>query len=169
MRVRAGTVIGSDGFGYAPDGAQWVRIEQCGRVVIGDNVEIGAGTTIDCGTLGDTVIKRGVILDNQIQVVHNVEIGEDTAIAGGTLIAGSTKIGARCRIGGGCGIGGHLEITDDVVVAGKTSVTKSIVKKGVYVSVFPAMEKSLWHKNIIWFRRLHKVLSKAGFSLKQSD
>ena len=166
VRVSSGAVIGSDGFGYAQDGERWVKIEQCGRVVIGDDVEIGANTTIDCGALGDTVIKRGVIIDNQVQVAHNVLIGEDTAIAGGSLIAGSTEIGRRCRIGGGCAISGHLKIADDVTLLGKTTVSRSIRKKGAYASSLPTMDRATWHKNIVWFRNLHRVLHSAGFKLR---
>lgn len=158
VRIRAGTVIGSDGFGYAPDNGRWVAIEQCGRVVIEDEVEIGANTTVDCGTLGDTVIGKGVIIDNQVQVAHNVQIGEGTAIAGGVLIAGSVKIGKHCQIGGGTCLNGHIEIADGVILTGMSAVTKSISKKGIYSSVLPVMERQSWNKNAIWFRRLDKVL-----------
>ena len=166
VRIHGGAVIGADGFGYASENGRWVKIEQCGRTVIGDRVEIGANTTVDRGALGDTVIARGVIIDNQVQVAHNCQIGEDTAIAGGTLLAGSVKIGARCQIGGGTCIAGHLEICDETVVTGMTAVTKSISRKGVYTSLIPATERRPWQKNAVWFRRLDKIARAAGLSLK---
>jgi UDP-3-O-[3-hydroxymyristoyl] glucosamine N-acyltransferase len=128
--VHSGAVIGADGFGFAreADGA-WVKIPQVGRVLIGDDVEIGAGTTIDRGALGDTVIGDGVKLDNQIQVGHNVRIGAHTAMAGCVGIAGSAVIGARCTVGGGAVILGHLRIADDVNVSAGTLVAKSIAQR----------------------------------------
>ena len=110
-------MIGADGFGIARERGRWIKIPQIGRVVIGNDVEIGANTTIDRGALDDTVIEDGVKLDNQIQVAHNVRIGAHTAIAGCAGIAGSTRIGRYCRIGGSAGIVGHLEIADHVEIA----------------------------------------------------
>ena len=102
--LHSGVVIGADGFGNAMENDRWLKVPQIGRVVIGDDVEIGANTTVDRGALDDTVIEEGVKLDNQIQVAHNVRIGAHTAIAGCVGIAGSAKIGKYCRIGGGSGI-----------------------------------------------------------------
>ena len=107
VRIHAGAVIGAEGFGFAPSKGRWHRIVQLGRVIVGDDVRIGANTTIDRGALDDTTIAEGVIIDNQVQVAHNVHIGAHTAIAASTAIAGSTKIGKHCIIGGLVGIAGH--------------------------------------------------------------
>ena len=128
--LHSGVVIGADGFGLAWEGGRWHKIPQIGRVVLGDDVEVGANTTIDRGALDDTVIEEGVKLDNQIQIGHNCRIGAHTAIAGCVGIAGSTRIGRYCRIGGSAMIGGHLEIADNVEISGATGVSKSILKAG---------------------------------------
>jgi UDP-3-O-[3-hydroxymyristoyl] glucosamine N-acyltransferase len=133
--LHAGSVIGADGFGLANEDGRWLKIPQVGRVVIGDDVEVGANTTIDRGAMGDTVIEDGVKLDNQIQIGHNCRIGAHTAIAGCVGIAGSTKIGKRCTIGGGAGIVGHIDIGDDVHISGFTLVSKSIAQAGTYTSI----------------------------------
>jgi UDP-3-O-[3-hydroxymyristoyl] glucosamine N-acyltransferase len=133
--VHSGAVIGADGFGLANENGRWLKIPQVGRVVIADDVEVGANTTIDRGAMGDTVIEEGVKLDNQIQIGHNCRIGAHTAIAGCVGIAGSTKIGKRCTIGGGAGIVGHIDIGDDVHISGFTLVSKSIAQPGAYTSI----------------------------------
>lgn len=145
--VQAGSVIGSDGFGFANDGGRWVKIPQLGGVRIGDDCEIGAATTIDRGALEDTVLEQGVVLDNQIQVAHNVRIGAHTAIAGCVGIAGSASIGRYCRIGGGVGILGHLTIADNVHIAAMSLVTKSIAKPGSYASATPLEPSDSWRRN----------------------
>lgn len=153
--VHSGAVIGSDGFGFARErDGRWVKIPQVGRVLIGDEVEIGANTTIDRGALDDTVIGNGVKIDNLIQIAHNVHIGEHTAIAGCVGIAGSTRIGARCMIAGGVGIAGHLTITDDVVISAATVVVKSIHKPGIYTSTLPLQSHADWVKNFSHLRHL---------------
>ncbi|MDQ2641700.1 MAG: UDP-3-O-(3-hydroxymyristoyl)glucosamine N-acyltransferase [Pseudomonadota bacterium] len=152
--VHPGAVIGSDGFGNARDGAEWVKVPQLGRVRIGDDVEIGANTTIDRGALDDTVIGDGVRLDNQIQVGHNVSIGAHTAIAACTGIAGSARIGSRCMIGGGTGIGGQLTIADDIVIAGFGMVTRSLTEPGMYSNVLPAEEARHWRRIVGRVKRL---------------
>lgn len=152
--VHPGAVIGSDGFGFAHDGASWVKVPQLGRVIVGDDVEIGANTTIDRGALGDTIIGNGVKLDNLIQIAHNVQIGEHTALAACVGVAGSAKIGKRCAIGGRVGILGHLEIVDDVQVAATSLVTGSISKPGMYSSSIPAEPAEIWRKNVA---RLHHL------------
>lgn len=156
--VHSGVVIGSDGFGFARerDGA-WVKIPQVGRVLIGDQVEIGANTTIDRGALDDTVIEDGVKLDNQIQIAHNVRIGAHTAVAGCVGIAGSTRIGARCMIGGQAGIIGHLLIADDVVISAGTLVSKSISRPGVYTASLPVQGHADWVKNFAHLRHLDRL------------
>ncbi|MDR1462791.1 MAG: UDP-3-O-(3-hydroxymyristoyl)glucosamine N-acyltransferase [Azoarcus sp.] len=159
--VHAGAVIGADGFGFArePSGA-WVKIPQIGRVVIGDDVEIGANTSIDRGVLDDTVIENGVKLDNQIQVAHNVHIGEHTVMAGSSGIAGSARIGARCMIGGQVGIVGHISIADDVVISGCTLISKSIRKRGVYTGGLPQQTHAEWVKNFAHLRHLDALANK---------
>ncbi len=155
--LHAGCVIGDDGFGFAKDGDKWLKIPQTGKVVIGDDVEIGSNTTIDCGALEDTVIANGVKLDNQIQVGHNVYIGENTAIAAGTGIAGSTRIGKNCTIAGMVGLVGHIEICDDVQVTGKSMVTKSITEPGVYSSGWAARKSIAWSKMVAGLSRLSQL------------
>ncbi|WP_413284964.1 UDP-3-O-(3-hydroxymyristoyl)glucosamine N-acyltransferase [Vibrio sp. MA40-2] len=144
--IQANTVIGSDGFGYANDKGEWVKIPQVGSVRVGNRVEIGACTTIDRGALDDTVIEDNVILDNQLQIAHNVQIGYGTAIAGGTIIAGSTSIGKYCIIGGGAVINGHIQVTDQVTITGMSMVMKSIATKGVYSSGIPVQPNKEWRK-----------------------
>ena len=120
--LHSGVVIGADGFGIAQEHGRWHKVPQVGRVVIGDDVEIGANTTVDRGALEDTVIEDGVKLDNQIQVAHNVRIGAHTAIAGCVGIAGSTTIGKHCMIGGAAMILGHLSIADGTTISDRKSV-----------------------------------------------
>jgi UDP-3-O-[3-hydroxymyristoyl] glucosamine N-acyltransferase len=155
--VHSGAVIGADGFGFAPDGGRWVKIPQIGRVVIGDDVEIGANTTIDRGALEDTVIEQGVKLDNLIQVAHNVRIGAHTAIAGCAGIAGSAQIGRHCTIGGGAGIAGHLKLGDHVHVSAFTLVTRSISEPGVYTGAFPLDRHASWARNAARVRHLDEL------------
>ena len=154
--VHPGAVLGSDGFGNAPDrGGSWRKIPQLGAVSIGDDVEIGANTTIDRGALEDTVIGDGVRLDNLIQIGHNVRIGEHTAMAAGCMIAGSAKIGRRCRIAGNVGVAGHIDICDDVVLLARTVVTRPIRKPGAYAgSMTPMEEVSSWRRNAARFKHL---------------
>ncbi len=155
--LSSGAVVGSDGFGFAPDTDQaWHKIAQIGSVRIGDRVEVGANTTIDCGAIGDTVIADGVILDNQIQIGHNVEIGANAAIAGCTGVAGSSKIGARVQIGGHSAVLGHLDIADDVVLMGHSVVSGSIRERGVYASVMPVMPVRVWRRLVARFRQLDR-------------
>ncbi|MFT5812968.1 MAG: UDP-3-O-[3-hydroxymyristoyl] glucosamine N-acyltransferase [Psychroserpens sp.] len=155
--VHANSVIGSDGFGYANNKENWVKIPQLGTVVIGDNVEIGASTTIDRGALGNTIINNGVILDNQIQIAHNVVIGENTAMAACSVIAGSTEIGKNCVIAGLVGINGHINITDGCVFTGMAMVTKSIPESGVYSSGMPCQPNKDWHKSNARIKKLESI------------
>ncbi|MEL7627551.1 UDP-3-O-(3-hydroxymyristoyl)glucosamine N-acyltransferase [Pectobacterium aroidearum] len=144
--IQSGAVIGSDGFGYANDRGNWVKIPQLGTVRIGDRVEIGASTTIDRGALDDTVIGNGVIIDNQCQIAHNVVIGDNTAVAGGVIMAGSLKIGRYCMIGGASVINGHMEICDKVTVTGMGMVMRPITEPGVYSSGIPLQPNKVWRK-----------------------
>ncbi len=158
--AHSGAVIGSDGFGFAMDAGRWVKIQQIGRVVIGNDVEIGANTTIDRGALDDTVIEDGVKLDNQIQVAHNVHIGAHTAIAGCVGIAGSTTIGRYCRIGGSAGILGHLQIADHVEIAAFTLIGKSIREAGTYAAIFPFAKAEDWRRNTVHLRHLDDLVQR---------
>ncbi|MCJ8320548.1 MAG: UDP-3-O-(3-hydroxymyristoyl)glucosamine N-acyltransferase, partial [Colwellia sp.] len=155
--VQANTVIGSDGFGYAKNKGQWIKIPQLGSVIIGNRVEIGASTTIDRGALDSTIIKDGVILDNQIQIAHNVVIGENTAIAACSVIAGSTTVGKNCTVAGLVGINGHITIVDGCVFTGMTMVTKNMVKPGVYSSGMPAADNREWNKTNARIRKLESL------------
>jgi len=155
--VHSGAVIGADGFGFANDAGRWVKIPQTGRVVIGDDVEIGANTTIDRGALDDTVIENGVKLDNQIQIGHNVHIGAHTAIAGCVAIAGSTRVGRRCTLAGACAIVGHVTLADDVHVSAATLVTKSISTPGTYTGVYPFEPHAKWSRTAARLRRIEEL------------
>lgn len=155
--IQAGAIIGSDGFGYAKDDGRWLKIPQIGRVVIGNDVEIGANTTIDRGALEDTIIGNGVILDNQIQIAHNCTIGEQTAMAGCVGVAGSTHIGARCTVGGAGMIIGHLEIADDVHISAGTMVTKNLKRPGQYTSIYPLEAHEDWLQNAAQLKRLARL------------
>lgn len=155
--IQANSVIGSDGFGYAPKQGGWEKIAQLGTVIIGNRVEIGANVTIDRGALQDTIIADDVIIDNQVHVAHNVEIQNATAIAGGVGIAGSTKIGKNCLIGGASGITGHIEITDGVCLAGMSMVTNHIKESGWYASGLPSMPQKEWRKAVVHLRKIESL------------
>ncbi len=158
--AHAGVVIGADGFGFALDGDHWVKIPQIGRVLIGDDVEIGANTTIDRGALADTVIEDGVKLDNQIQIAHNVRVGAHTVIAGCVGIAGSASIGKYCRIGGSAGILGHLQIADHVEIASFSLIGKSIHEPGSYAAIYPFSKTGEWRKNAVHLRHLDDLVGR---------
>jgi UDP-3-O-[3-hydroxymyristoyl] glucosamine N-acyltransferase len=160
--IQAGAVIGSDGFGFAKEGECWIKIPQIGRVIIGDDVEVGANTSIDRGALDDTVIGNGVKLDNQIQIAHNVVIGDHSALAGCVGVAGSTKIGRRCTVGGAGMIIGHLDIADDVHISAGTMVTKSLHKPGQYTSIFPLEAHEDWLHNAAQIKRLAKLAERVS-------
>ncbi len=160
--IHAGAVIGSDGFGFAKEGERWIKIPQIGRVVIGDDVEIGANTSIDRGALDDTVIGHGVKLDNQIQIAHNVRIGDHSAMAGCVGVAGSTTFGKRCTVGGAGMISGHLNIGDDVHVSAGTLVAKNLSQPGVYTSVYPMETHADWLRNAMQIKRLSKLAERVS-------
>lgn len=160
--IQAGAVIGGDGFGFAKEGDRWIKIPQIGRVLIGDDVEIGANTSVDRGALDDTVIGNDVKLDNQIQVAHNVTIGDHAAMAGCVGVAGSTKIGRRCTIGGAGMIVGHLELADDVHISAGTMVTKSLHKPGQYTSIFPLEAHDAWLRNAAQIKRLARLAERVA-------
>jgi UDP-3-O-[3-hydroxymyristoyl] glucosamine N-acyltransferase len=158
--VHAGAVIGADGFGMARKRGRWLKIPQIGRVIIGDDVEIGANTTVDRGALDDTVIEKGVKLDNQIQVGHNVRIGAHTAIAGCVGIAGSATIGKNCTIGGGAVILGHLRLADGVHVSAGTLITKSILSPGTYTGAYPFSDHLSWGRSAAALRSLGELVQR---------
>jgi UDP-3-O-[3-hydroxymyristoyl] glucosamine N-acyltransferase len=158
--IHSSAVIGADGFGFARDGFNWVKIAQLGGVIIGNNVEIGAGTTIDRGALSSTIIGNGVKLDNQIQIGHNVELGDHTAIAGCSAIAGSTKLGKYCTVAGACGIVGHLNIVDGVHITAMSRVTNSIAKAGVYSSGTALDDNKNWRRNAARFKQLDQLVKR---------
>jgi len=155
--LHAGVVVGADGFGFAPEDGQWIKIEQLGAVRIGDDVEIGANTCIDRGTLQDTVIEDGVKLDNLIQIGHNVRIGKHSALAGCVGVAGSARIGAHCTIGGGAIVLGHLELADHVHISAATVVTRSLTRPGQYTGLFPIDDNARWEKNAATLKQLHSL------------
>jgi UDP-3-O-[3-hydroxymyristoyl] glucosamine N-acyltransferase len=157
VSIESGTVIGSEGFGWAKDGQRWIKVPQLGRVVIGDDVSIGANTCIDRGAIEDTVIEQGVKMDNLIQIAHNVHIGENTAIAGSAGVAGSSRVGARCTIAGKAGISGHLTIADDVHITAMTMISSDIHQAGVYSGAVPQDSNELWRKNAARFRQLDQL------------
>ena len=153
--IHAGVIIGSDGFGFAPNtGNSYDKIPQIGNVVIKEGVEIGANTCIDRATMGSTIIHKGVKLDNMIQVAHNVEIGENTVIASHTAIAGSSKVGENCMIGGQVAIAGHLSIANNVKVAGKTGIAKDIKEDGKILQGPLAFDLKDFQRSYIYFRQL---------------
>lgn len=155
--IHPGVIIGSDGFGQANDNGIWIKIPQIGKVVIGDDVEIGANTTIDRGAIDDTIIGDNVKLDNLIQVAHNVRIGAYTVIASSTAIAGSVQIGCHCMIAGAVAIAGHIEIADNVTITGMSLVTHTIREPGVYSSGVPLDLNRQWHKNAVRFKQLDEM------------
>ncbi len=150
----AGCVIGSDGFGYAKDDGKWLAIPQIGRVILGDNVDIGSNSTIDRGALDDTIIFSGVKIDNLVQIGHNCMIGENTIIAGCVGIAGSAKVGKNCAIGGAAMILGHLSITDNVTISPGSMITRSIKTPGTYTALMPFQDHEAWLKTAAKIRRL---------------
>lgn len=155
----SGVIIGSDGFGFAPDSdGTYVKIPQIGNVIIENNVEIGASTTIDRATMGSTIIRNGVKLDNQIQIAHNVEIGENTVIAAQTGVAGSTKIGKNCVIGGQVGFAGHIVIGNNVRIQAQSGVGRN-VKDNEILQGSPAYTYSDYSKSYVHFRNLTKIVA----------
>ena len=156
--LQAGAVVGSDGFGFAPqDDGTYAKVPQTGNVVIEDHCDVGALTTIDRATLGSTILRQGCKLDNLIQVAHNVVIGEATVIAAQTGIAGSTTIGARCMIGGQVGIGGHLKVAAGSKIAAKSGVSASLIQEGLTYQGNPAVPVKQFQKFQIALRRLARI------------
>ena len=165
--IHSGAIIGSDGFGFAPnpDGT-YTKIPQIGNVIIEDNVDIGSCTTIDRATMGSTIIRKGVKLDNQIQIAHNVEIGENTVIAAQTGVAGSTKIGKNGMIGGQVGISGHLTIGNNVRIQAQSGVGRNI-KDNEIVQGSPTFGYSDFSKSYVHFKNLPKIVAEIEELKKQ--
>ncbi|MFM1991795.1 MAG: hypothetical protein RJA99_4752 [Pseudomonadota bacterium] len=155
--VHSGTVIGSDGFGFAPSREGYVKIAQLGSVRIGDDVEIGSNCSIDRGALDDTVIGDGVKIDNLVQVAHNVRIGAHTVIAGCVGIAGSATIGARVMVGGGVGIAGHIEICDGAVIGGFSLVERTVDEPGFYTGAWPLQAHGQWERTAATLKQLPQL------------
>jgi UDP-3-O-[3-hydroxymyristoyl] glucosamine N-acyltransferase len=165
--IHAGVVIGSDGFGFAPQtGNEFKKVIQIGNVIIEDNVEIGSNTTIDRATLGSTIIRKGVKLDNLIQIAHNVEIGENTVIAAQTGIAGSTKIGKNCMLAGQVGIIGHLVIGDNVRIGAQSGIEHDIKDGEMYLGT-PAQEGGKARRLYVHWRNLDQIIKKV-YQLEKS-
>lgn len=157
--IHSGSIIGADGFGFAPNAdGTYTKIPQIGNVILEDYVDVGAATTIDRATMGSTIIRKGVKLDNQIQIAHNVEIGENTVIAAQTGVAGSTKIGSHCIIGGQVGIAGHITIGNNVRIQAQTGVGKNI-KDGEIIQGSPAFGYTDYSKSYVHFRNLPKIVT----------
>ena len=155
--ISTGTVIGGEGFGFAPYGnGMWERVPQVGAVHIGDNVYFGNNCCIDRGTFDNTIIESNVILDNMVHIAHNVHIKTGCALAGQVGIAGSTTIGERCQFGGQVGITGHITLADDVICYGKSMVTGSIKKAGIYAGQ-PVQPVKEWRKNSVAQKRLYTL------------
>ncbi|MEM1327257.1 MAG: UDP-3-O-(3-hydroxymyristoyl)glucosamine N-acyltransferase [Bacteroidota bacterium] len=159
--IHANTVIGADGFGFAPqEDGSYRKVAQIGNVVLEEQIEIGANTTIDRATMGSTIIRKGVKIDNLVQIGHNVEIGEYTVIAAQTGVAGSTKIGKRCMIGGQVGFVGHLTIADDTKIQAQSGIASSVKKEGTALFGYPAIEYSKYIKSYAVFKMLPQLYKK---------
>ena len=157
--IHAGVVLGSDGFGFAPQQQTFKKIPQIGNVVIEDDVEIGSNTTIDRATLGSTIIRKGAKIDNLVQIAHNVEIGENSVVIGQVGISGSTKIGKSCMIAGQVGIIGHLNIGDNVKIAAQSGISTNIKDNSIMMGS-PAFEISKYRKSYIHFRNLDRHIKR---------
>ncbi|RLD82266.1 MAG: UDP-3-O-(3-hydroxymyristoyl)glucosamine N-acyltransferase, partial [Bacteroidetes bacterium] len=158
--IHSGVIIGSDGFGFAPnEKGEYVKVAQTGNVIIEDNVEVGSNTAIDRATIGSTIIRKGVKLDNLIQIAHNVEIGENTVIAAQTGISGSTKIGKNCMIGGQAGLAGHIKIGDNVKIQAQAGVPSN-VKDGEIIMGSPSINFRQYMKSYIHFKNFQQIVDR---------
>jgi len=156
--IHSGSVIGSDGLGFAKHKGDWLKIEHLGKVIIGDNVEIGSNTSIDRGSVGNTIVEDNVKIDNLVHLAHNVKIGSGTAIAANSAVAGSSSIGKNCTLAGCCAVVDNIEVVDEVHITAKSLITKSIREKGIYSSGTPFMKNEDWKKNAVSFKKLHKLI-----------
>jgi UDP-3-O-[3-hydroxymyristoyl] glucosamine N-acyltransferase len=166
--IHGGAVIGSDGFGFAPqDDKNYQKVPQVGNVILEDHVEVGANTTIDRATIGSTIIRRGVKLDNLIMVAHNVEIGENTVMAAQTGLSGSVKFGKNCMVGGQVGLVGHIEVADNVKIGARSGVENSLLDEGAIVFGAPAIAASKARRNYVHWRNLDEIVKKLSALEKQ--
>ncbi|MBN1199996.1 MAG: UDP-3-O-(3-hydroxymyristoyl)glucosamine N-acyltransferase [Bacteroidales bacterium] len=166
--IHGGAVIGSDGFGFAPqDDKNYRKVPQVGNVILEDNVEIGANTTIDRATIGSTILRRGVKLDNLIQVAHNVEIGENTVIAAQSGLSGSMKVGKNVMVGGQVGFVGHIAVADNVKVGARSGVENSLTQDGGIYFGAPAIDAMRARKNYVHWRNLDDIVRKLNTLEKQ--
>lgn len=166
--IHSGTVIGSDGFRFAPEVEGNKKIAQIGNVVIEDDVEIGANCAIDRATLGSTILRKGVKFDNLIHIAHNVEIGENSYLAACNVVAGSTKIGKNCMFSGQVGIVGHLTIADNTIITAQSGISKSINKAGEVYMGSPAFEAGKYRKAYVHFRNLESLAQRVSKLEKES-
>ena len=156
--LHSGSVIGSDGFGFAPtEDGSYKKIPQMGNVIVEDNVEIGANSIVDRATLGSTIIRKGVKIDNLVQIAHNVEIGENTVIAAQTGISGSTKLGKHCVLAGQVGLAGHLQIADGTIFGAQTGVPNSVKIPNQVLQGYPAIPVMNFHKSAIVHKNLPEL------------
>lgn len=155
--IHSGTVVGSDGFGFAPAGGQYYKIPQIGTVVIEDDVEIGANVTIDRATLGKTHIHKGVKIDNLVQIAHNVVVGEHSVIVAQVGISGSTKVGKHVTLAGQVGVVGHIQIGDEVMIGAQAGIAKSVPAKAK-LSGSPAVDHNLWKRSQLSLLKLPDAL-----------
>jgi UDP-3-O-[3-hydroxymyristoyl] glucosamine N-acyltransferase len=171
--IHAGSVIGADGFGFAPQSeSEFMKIPQIGNVILEDSVEIGANVCIDRATIGSTIIRKGVKLDNLIQVGHNVEIGENTVMAGQTGIAGSTKIGKNCMFAGQVGVTGHITVADGTKIGAQSGIAGAVRKPDSILLGSPAIDYQNFMKSVVIFKKLPEikmVVDKMEKELKKSE
>lgn len=168
VTVHAGSVIGADGFGFAPNADGYDKIPQIGIVTIEDNVEIGANTCIDRSTMGTTMIHKGVKIDNLVQVAHNVEIGENTVMSAQVGVAGSTKIGSWCMFGGQVGLAGHISIGDKTFLGAQSGVPGNIKGNTTLIGT-PPMEPKSYFKSQAIFRKLPEMYKQIAELQKQIE
>ena len=168
--IHAGTVIGADGFGFAPSTENnYMKIPQIGNVVIEDNVEIGANSCIDRSTMGSTIIHKGVKLDNLLQIGHNVEVGENTVIAALTGIAGSAKVGKNCMIGGQVGIVGHISVADGTKIGAQAGITGTVKEPNTTLIGMPAFDSKKFMRSYVLFTHLPDINKKIDELVKDVD
>jgi UDP-3-O-[3-hydroxymyristoyl] glucosamine N-acyltransferase len=168
--IHAGSVIGSDGFGFAPQSDnEYMKIPQLGNVILEDHVEIGANVTIDRATMGSTIIRQGVKLDNLIQIGHNVEVGENTVMAAQTGIAGSTKIGRNCMMGGQVGIAGHVKISDGTKIGAQAGILGDVKEENTAIIGSPAIDIKQFLKSSVIFRKLPELKVKVDTLEKEVE
>ncbi|HZK03182.1 MAG TPA: UDP-3-O-(3-hydroxymyristoyl)glucosamine N-acyltransferase [Bacteroidaceae bacterium] len=166
--IHSGSVIGADGFGFAPSAKGYTKIPQIGIVELEDNVEIGANSCIDRATMGKTVIHKGVKLDNMVQIAHNVEVGENTVMSAQCGVAGSTKIGSWCMFGGQCGIAGHIKIGDKITVGAQSGISGH-KKDGVSLMGYPAIEHGKFARSAIIFKKLPEMFKELDALKKEVE